>query len=191
MIEFCGLFNPIPPTVFCSCLGIMGRGQTVPEIFWTESYITFYIINIINNFSLLFSKQQVIFKENNLEIVIECNMEIVDYLDIILNLNNGTFKHCHKTSTSSNIHNRTIFKEQNRINFQVLTCQQAYSRKTRQKRLASKKLWVLKIIKKVTFDIEHLALSKTIFSIKRNKRNNSRHTHTHIYIYIFIYNIYI
>ena len=106
------------------------------KFFWNESYINFYIINIISNFFLSFSKQQAIFKENNL--VIECNKETVDYLDITLNLNNGTFKSYHKTATSSNMRNRTILQEQNRIDFQVLTCQQAYARK-KKKRL--KKDW--------------------------------------------------
>ena len=120
------------------------------KYFWNESYINFYIVNIISNFFLLFSKQQAIFKENNLEIVIECNKEIVDYLDITLNLNNGTFKSYHKTATSSNMRNRTILQEQNRIDFQVLTCQQAYARKTRQKRLTSEKdvnaLWFYSLL---------------------------------------------
>ena len=35
---------------------------------------------------------QKIFKENGLDIVIQCNMKVVDYLDITLNLNDGTFK---------------------------------------------------------------------------------------------------
>ena len=46
-----------------------------------------------------------------------------DYVDITLNLNDGTLKPYCKTATSSNIHNRTILQEQNRIGFQVLTCQ--------------------------------------------------------------------
>lgn len=37
-------------------------------------------------------KLQKLFKNNGLEIVIECNKKIVDYLDITLNLNDGTYK---------------------------------------------------------------------------------------------------
>ena len=37
-------------------------------------------------------KLQSIFKDNGLDLVIECNKKIVDYLDVTLNLNNGTYK---------------------------------------------------------------------------------------------------
>ena len=79
------------------------------------------MINTKSNFLKLFSKQQAIFKENNFEIVIECNKKIVDYMDVTLNLNDGTFKFYHKTTTSSNMRNQTIFQEQNGTDFQVLT----------------------------------------------------------------------
>ena len=79
------------------------------------------MINIKSNFLKLFSKQQAIFKENNFEIVIECNKKIVDYMDVTLNLNDGTFKFYHKPTTSSNMRNQTIFQEQNGTDFQVLT----------------------------------------------------------------------
>ena len=187
------------------------------KFFWNESYISFYIINIKNNFLKLFSKQQATFTENNLEIVIECNKEIVDYLGITLNFSNGTFKPYHKTTTSSNMRNRTILQEQSRTDFQVLTCQQACARKTRHKRLTSEKdvnaLWfysslyyVISLVaftylfstdrgrcetlsfennaKKVTFDIDYLALSKTIWSTILCTRETAD-----IYIYIYIYNI--
>ena len=39
---------------------------------------------------------QKIFKENGLEIVIQCNMKIVNYLDLTLNLANGTYRPYHK-----------------------------------------------------------------------------------------------
>ena len=39
---------------------------------------------------------QRIFHENNLEIVILCNMKIVNYLDVTLNLNDGTYRPYHK-----------------------------------------------------------------------------------------------
>ena len=35
---------------------------------------------------------QKLFKDNGLEIVIKCNMKIVDYLDVTFNLNDGTYK---------------------------------------------------------------------------------------------------
>ena len=36
------------------------------------------------------------FKDFGLEIVAESNLKIVNYLDVTLNLNNGSFKPCHK-----------------------------------------------------------------------------------------------
>ena len=39
---------------------------------------------------------QKIFKENKLDIVIQCNMKIVNYLDVSLNLNNSNYKPYHK-----------------------------------------------------------------------------------------------
>ena len=39
---------------------------------------------------------QQIFRENDLEIVISCNMKIVNYLDVTLNLNDGTYRPYHK-----------------------------------------------------------------------------------------------
>ena len=33
-----------------------------------------------------------IFKENRLDIVIQCNMKVVNYLDVTFNLNDGTYK---------------------------------------------------------------------------------------------------
>ena len=35
---------------------------------------------------------QKIFKENKLDIVIKCNMKLVNYLDVTLNLNNSNYK---------------------------------------------------------------------------------------------------
>ena len=35
-----------------------------------------------------------LFKENGLSLEIECNLKIVNYLDITLDLNNGTYKPC-------------------------------------------------------------------------------------------------
>ena len=39
---------------------------------------------------------QKIFKENKLDIVIKCNMKLVNYLDVTLNLNNSNYKPYHK-----------------------------------------------------------------------------------------------
>ena len=39
---------------------------------------------------------QKLFKENKLDIVIECSMEIVNYLDVSINLNNSNYKPYHK-----------------------------------------------------------------------------------------------
>ena len=39
---------------------------------------------------------QKIFKENKLDIVIQCNMKIVNYSDVSLNLNNSNYKPCRK-----------------------------------------------------------------------------------------------
>ena len=37
-----------------------------------------------------------LFKENKLDIVIECSMEIVNYLDVSINLSNSNYKPYHK-----------------------------------------------------------------------------------------------
>ena len=39
---------------------------------------------------------QQIFKDNHLDIVISCNMKVVNYLDVTLNLNDGSFRPYHK-----------------------------------------------------------------------------------------------
>ena len=39
---------------------------------------------------------QKIFKENKLDIVIKCNMKLVNYLDVTLDLNNSNYKPYHK-----------------------------------------------------------------------------------------------
>ena len=45
---------------------------------------------------------QNIFKENGLSIVIKCNMKVVNYLDVTLNLNDGSFKPFHKPDDETN-----------------------------------------------------------------------------------------
>jgi len=57
------------------------------------------------------------FKDNGLDIVIKCNMKIVDYLDVTLNLNDSTFKPYHKPDNETNYvhkdsnHPANIFKQ--------------------------------------------------------------------------------
>ena len=41
-------------------------------------------------------KSQSLFRKYGLEIIIECNKKVVDYLNIIFNLDNGTYKPYHK-----------------------------------------------------------------------------------------------
>lgn len=45
---------------------------------------------------------QKFFKDNGLDIVIQCNMKIVDYLDVTLNLNDSTYKPYHKPDNELN-----------------------------------------------------------------------------------------
>ena len=40
---------------------------------------------------------QKVFKNSGLDVIIECNMEIVNYLDVTFNFNDGTYRPCHKT----------------------------------------------------------------------------------------------
>jgi len=42
------------------------------------------------------------FKNNGLDIVIQCNMKTVDYLDVTLNLNDSTYKPYHKPENETN-----------------------------------------------------------------------------------------
>ena len=39
---------------------------------------------------------QKVFKNKGLQMIIKCNLKIVDYLDVPLNLNDGTYRPCHK-----------------------------------------------------------------------------------------------
>ena len=52
---------------------------------------------------------QMIFKANDLDIVIECNRKIVNYLDITLNLEGGTYRPYHKPDSN----NQYIHKQSN------------------------------------------------------------------------------
>ena len=45
---------------------------------------------------------QKLFKEHDLEIVVECNMKVVNYLDVTLDLNSSTFKPYHKPDNEIN-----------------------------------------------------------------------------------------
>ena len=63
MIEFLGLFNPIPPTVFCDCLEIRGRGQIVPEIFLKRKLYQL-LYNQYHNNKLSLKKKTLKFSSN-------------------------------------------------------------------------------------------------------------------------------
>ena len=52
---------------------------------------------------------QRIFKEHGLDIIIQCNMKIVNYLDVTFNLNNRTYK----PYTKPNNENKYIHKDSN------------------------------------------------------------------------------
>ena len=45
---------------------------------------------------------QQIFRENGLDIVIQCNMKTADYLDVTLNLNDFTYRPYHKPDNETN-----------------------------------------------------------------------------------------
>ena len=45
---------------------------------------------------------QNIFKDKYFYIVTKCNLKIVDYLDVTLNLNDGTYRPFHKTNEETN-----------------------------------------------------------------------------------------
>ena len=44
---------------------------------------------------------QKIFKEKKLDVIIECNTKIVNYLDVTFNLNDGTYKPYKKNQTTT------------------------------------------------------------------------------------------
>ena len=45
---------------------------------------------------------QSIFLKNNLSIIVKCNLKIVDYLDVTLNLSHGSYNPFHKTNSKIN-----------------------------------------------------------------------------------------
>ena len=45
---------------------------------------------------------QNIFRKNNLNIIVKCNLKIVDYLDVTLNLSDGSYKPFHKPNSEIN-----------------------------------------------------------------------------------------
>ena len=52
---------------------------------------------------------QSIFRKNNLSIIVKCNLKIVDYLDVTLNLSDGLYKPFHKPNSEINyIHMESI-----------------------------------------------------------------------------------
>ena len=54
---------------------------------------------------------QSIFRKNNLNIIVKCNLKIVDYLDVTLNLSHGSYKPFHKPNSEINY----IHKESNHL----------------------------------------------------------------------------
>ena len=50
----------------------------------------------VTNLEKIKKKLQILFKEYDLEIIAESNQKIVNYLDVTLNLNDGTFRSYHK-----------------------------------------------------------------------------------------------
>ena len=60
---------------------------------------------------------QNIFRKNNLNIIVKCNLKIVDYLDVTLNLSDGSYKPFHKPNSEINYihresnHPPTIIKQ--------------------------------------------------------------------------------
>ena len=60
---------------------------------------------------------QNIFRRNNLNIIVKCNLKIVDYLDVPLNLSDGSYKPFHKPNSEINYihrepnHPPTIIKQ--------------------------------------------------------------------------------
>ena len=47
---------------------------------------------------------QAIFKTSGLDLEFDCNLKIVNYLDVTLNLGNGTYQPYHKTKRRNNLH---------------------------------------------------------------------------------------
>ena len=47
-------------------------------------------------------KFQKLFKEKDLDIIVQCNLKITDYLDIILNLNDGSYRPYRKSNKETN-----------------------------------------------------------------------------------------
>ena len=60
---------------------------------------------------------QNIFRKNNLNIIVKCNLKVVDYLDVTLNLSDGSYKPFHKPNSEINYihresnHPPTIIKQ--------------------------------------------------------------------------------
>ena len=59
---------------------------------------------------------QSIFRKNNLSILVKCNLKIVDYLDVTLNLSDGLYKPFHKPNSEINY----IHRKSNQIILRVL-----------------------------------------------------------------------
>ena len=53
---------------------------------------------------------QSIFRKNNLSIIVKCNLKIVDYLDVTLNLSDGSYKPFHKPNSEINYIHRKSYQ---------------------------------------------------------------------------------
>ena len=49
---------------------------------------------------------QNIFRKNNLNIIVKCNLKVVDYLDLTLNLSDGWYKPFHQPNSETNYFHR-------------------------------------------------------------------------------------
>jgi len=62
---------------------------------------------------------QKIFKENGFDIVIQCNIKTVNYLDLTLNLTNGTYRPYHKPDNIINYVHKYIQPKQHQTELQL------------------------------------------------------------------------
>ena len=71
---------------------------------FSSNNIGFYIVmtdsqflgTLVDNKRKNFKKKKWFKKDNGLQIIIKCNLKIVDYLDVTLNLTDGTYRLFHK-----------------------------------------------------------------------------------------------
>ena len=64
----------------------------------------FFKIQAARNLKKLKRTFKKTFKNKSLDIIINCNMEIVNYLDVTLNLNDGSYRPYKEPNDETNIH---------------------------------------------------------------------------------------